>query len=183
MTHDAVKSPEGYGARSSYWLGWLLIASTVVLLPTRAETQLVNDTIELPFFVWFESGATATKDGEISIDLAAMCLRNFPNARVRLYGYTDRVGAAPYNKNLAGRRAQRVRESLIERSIDPTKIDGITVVGEDLALAEGSNEPVGRRVEILIEGPASSLVRECPPHEALCKPTARERDRGPCLTE
>jgi len=83
-------------------------------------------------------------------------LKAHPDIYVRLGGHTDSIGPAEYNMNLSVRRAESVKDFLIEHGIDPKRLT-TRGYGETQPVApntkpDGSDNPEGRaknrRVEI-----------------------------------
>jgi outer membrane protein OmpA-like peptidoglycan-associated protein len=68
-----------------------------------------------------------------------------PESRIILGGYTDPIGTEPYNVGLAIRRAEAVRDALIDRGIDRQRIV-VEVFAEHGQRAAGY--PANRRVDI-----------------------------------
>ena len=57
------------------------------------------------------------------LDRAGEFLQKYPNARMRIEGHTDNVGAADYNQQLSERRAASVKAYLVEEfNIDPDRL-------------------------------------------------------------
>jgi outer membrane protein OmpA-like peptidoglycan-associated protein len=87
-----------------------------------------------------------------TIDKLAAFLERYPDRRVTVEGFTDSTGSAEYNQALSERRAQSVRDALVQKGIDPARVD-TQGYGEEFPKA--SNEtPAGRqlnrRVEVVI---------------------------------
>ena len=80
---------------------------------------------------------------------------------VSVNGYTDDVGSDEYNQKLSERRAQAVRDYLVEAGI-PAEILSVTGHGKSLPLVKGTSEEArakNRRVEL---GIASARIRYGP---------------------
>lgn len=72
--------------------------------------------------------------------------------RFRIEGHTDTTGSADYNMVLSERRAQAVRDYLVQRfGISRTRLETIGLGQTDLAVPTGNNvdEPRNRRVHIV----------------------------------
>ena len=89
-------------------------------------------------------------------------LREFPQARIRVEGHTDRRGAAEANLRLSHARAEAVRDYLVTTmGISPERIEAVGY-GEDRPLAEGDSATaltLNRRVEFRVVNP-EALRRE-----------------------
>ena len=52
------------------------------------------------------------------LDKLANFLKQFPDRKLLIEGYTDSVGGDSYNQDLSDRRAQAVRDALVQRGVD-----------------------------------------------------------------
>ena len=57
-------------------------------------------------------------------------IRQFPEVRFRVYGYTDLVGSDAYNKRLGMRRAQAVVAFLASQGISRSRLEAVVSYGE-----------------------------------------------------
>lgn len=57
-------------------------------------------------------------------------IRQFPEARFRVYGHTDAVGSAAYNKRLGLRRAQAVVAYLSSKGVSRSRLEAVASFGE-----------------------------------------------------
>ncbi len=84
--------------------------------------------------------------------LAASIKKRFAGGDLRVYGYTDSVGSAGYNKELAQQRAEAVKSWLATNAgIDAGKIS-INAIGEGAPVATNTTEAgrqQNRRVEVV----------------------------------
>ncbi|MEN3033437.1 MAG: OmpA family protein [Aquificaceae bacterium] len=69
-------------------------------------------------------------------------LKENPSLRVRVEGFTDDIGPKPYNDRLALRRAQEVKNYLVQAGISPDRIE-IAGFGKEGYIAENTT-PIGR---------------------------------------
>ncbi|KAF1050233.1 OmpA family protein [Xylophilus sp.] len=86
------------------------------------------------------------------LDKLAGFLRQFPQRRLLVEGYTDAVGSGQYNDDLSRRRAEAVRSALVQRGVDASRIDA-RGYGKAYPVADnGTNEgrALNRRVEVVI---------------------------------
>jgi outer membrane protein OmpA-like peptidoglycan-associated protein len=110
--------------------------------------------------VLFEVDRAELKPGAL-LNLAPLAdfLRENPNRNVLIEGHTDNTGSAAYNQDLSQRRAEAVRQFLIQQGISPGRLIA-RGYGEAYPVTSNSN-PAGRqqnrRVEIVVqrEGEAS----------------------------
>lgn len=74
--------------------------------------------------------------------------KNKPQANFLIKGFTDKTGAAAYNKKLAERRAQAVQDFLQANGIASSRFNVVSI-GPDQSLQSGHQE-YGRRVEVVL---------------------------------
>jgi outer membrane protein OmpA-like peptidoglycan-associated protein len=105
--------------------------------------------------VLFDTGRAELKAGASrKIDQLAQFLIEHPDRRVQIDGFTDSVGSDPYNQDLSQRRANAVREALIARGVDSSRI-GTEGYGKSYPVANNSDSggrQLNRRVEVVIGG-------------------------------
>lgn len=93
------------------------------------------------------------------LDKLAGFLQQFPDRRLIIEGYTDSVGGDAYNQSLSERRAQAVRDALVQRGVDASRITargyGKAHPVADNASPEG--RAMNRRVEIVIADEKGNL--------------------------
>jgi len=77
------------------------------------------------------------------------------NNRFLVAGHTDAKGSAAYNKQLSLRRAETVKRFLVEKGIDPKRLDTIGYGSEKLLSPDHPDDPSNRRVEIRAIGAAA----------------------------
>ena len=76
-------------------------------------------------------------------------------ARLRISGYTDASGPASYNKLLSQKRAEKVRDYLVEHHIQVQTLEAIGY-GEEKPLSDNPYAKINRRVEIEISKEANN---------------------------
>jgi peptidoglycan-associated lipoprotein len=74
-----------------------------------------------------------------TLDAQAQWLTRFPNVRVTIMGHADERGTREYNLALADRRAARVRDYIVSRGIDRSRVDTISY-GKECPRALGTGE-------------------------------------------
>lgn len=112
----------------------------------------------------------ATLRSEAAFTLSTMVEKYRGNARLRsitVTGHTDSVGADTYNQSLSQRRADSVRNYLVERGVDGSKIS---------AVDKGESSPT--RFQRYRAGPSAQ-----PTCRALCRTRARGHPLGRCQSE
>jgi len=121
--------------------------------PAPAAAPQVATAAPKPFTVFFgfdDDGLTAAAT-KIIDDAVAMA-EKLGIVDFSVTGHADRAGSEAYNLDLSLRRANAVRDALVQRGV---KSSGISVGGRgeaDLAVptADGVREPANRRVEIIL---------------------------------
>jgi outer membrane protein OmpA-like peptidoglycan-associated protein len=100
--------------------------------------------------VTFESGSAAlTPDSYRVLDDVVRSLMAYPEVRVEIQGYTDSVGKASSNLSLSQRRADSVKQYLVNAGIDPSRLASVGF-GEESPVASNST-PSGRAQNRRIE--------------------------------
>lgn len=93
-------------------------------------------------------------DAAVILEEAARILtETHPNVRVRIEGHTDSTGPEEYNQGLSERRANSVRDFLVSRDVDPSRLATIGF-GESRPIASNDTREgraLNRRVELQVE--------------------------------
>ena len=103
--------------------------------------------------------ADLTPQAAPRLDKLAGFLRQFPDRRLLIEGYTDSVGSDGYNQELSQRRAQSVRDALVQRGVDSSRIT-TTGYGKGYPVADNASaegRAMNRRVEIVIADEKGTL--------------------------
>ncbi|MDB4957460.1 MAG: peptidoglycan-associated lipoprotein [Myxococcales bacterium] len=87
--------------------------------------------------------ALLLNSGIAQVDTAAKWMLRHPEYKIVLEGHTDRIGDAPYNEDLATRRAQIVRNHLMGWGVPSDRIV-LVIYGESEAISP--DNPSDRRV-------------------------------------
>ncbi|PFG53489.1 outer membrane protein OmpA-like peptidoglycan-associated protein [Marinobacter sp. LV10R520-4] len=90
--------------------------------------------------------------GEQTVARLAEFMREYEDRRVRVEGYTDSTGADSYNQQLSERRAESVRNALINQGTASQRVE-VKGYGEQYPVAgndSSSGRQQNRRVEIVI---------------------------------
>ncbi|WP_431265860.1 OmpA family protein [Roseateles chitinivorans] len=102
--------------------------------------------------VLFDTGKATLKEGAFSrLDTLSSALRNHPERRILIEGFTDSTGGAQLNLDLSRARAESVRDALVKRGVDAGRID-VRGNGEARPVASNDNaagRQQNRRVEIV----------------------------------
>jgi outer membrane protein OmpA-like peptidoglycan-associated protein len=111
--------------------------------------------------VLFDTGRAELKPGAgRTLDQLTQFLTEHPDRRVQIDGFTDSVGTDSYNEELSQRRANAVREALIARGIDSSRI-GTQGYGKSYPVADNNDSggrQLNRRVEVVIGGDNGTLI-------------------------
>jgi outer membrane protein OmpA-like peptidoglycan-associated protein len=116
----------------------------------RASLSLETD-------VMFRTGSSDLEPAaDVRLDRLATALRENPDLTVRLDGHADARGEAEFNQALSEQRSTAVRDGLVERGVESTRIE---VHGHGAENARGSEgdldgHALDRRVDIRLEGKA-----------------------------
>ena len=87
--------------------------------------QDVTPTINFAF-----DSASLDAGARTNLDQQANWIKQFPEVRFRVYGHTDSVGSASYNKSLGLRRAQAAVRYLSSRGISRSRLEAVVSFGE-----------------------------------------------------
>lgn len=92
--------------------------------------------------------ATLTPEAQAILRRQADFIRQFPELRFRVYGHTDLVGSAAYNKALGMRRAQAAVAYLSSQGISRARLEAVVSYGEThpLVLTDAPNQQNRRTV-------------------------------------
>jgi len=105
--------------------------------------------------VLFDTDRAELKAGAFkTMDRLSAFMRDYPERRLAVEGYTDSIGTDAYNLTLSQRRADAVRAALLTRGVEGARI---TTSGLGKASPVASNDSAAgrqrnRRVEIVISG-------------------------------
>jgi len=115
-----------------------------------ANVQRNNDVLTATFRsdVFFDFDSADLKPGAYSeLDRVANVLNNFPQTTIQVQGHTDATGSDAYNQGLSERRALSVANALVQRGVNPQRIQAI---GYGKSQLISSNDAANRRVVIVI---------------------------------
>ena len=119
------------------------------------------------FFDWDRSNLSA--QAQTTIQQAAAAFKSRGSARVTTTGHTDTSGPDGYNMALSLRRANTVKDALVQNGVPA---QAITVIGKGesqllVQTGDGVREPQNRRVEIVMDGMQAMAIFSDP--RAYCK--------------
>ncbi|MGV8952333.1 MAG: OmpA family protein [Cypionkella sp.] len=86
---------------------------------------------EVPSTITFEfNSSELTAEARATLAKQAAWIRQFPEVRFRVYGHTDLVGSAGYNKALGLRRAKAAVAFLVSQGIGSARLEAVASFGE-----------------------------------------------------
>ncbi len=118
------------------------------------ETLLRRFENEVPNTVNFAfNSAQLDATARQALDKQASWIAQFPEIRFRVYGHTDAVGSASYNKRLGLQRANAVVAYLGARGISRSRLEAVASFGETqpVVISQG-REPRNRRTVTEVTG-------------------------------
>jgi outer membrane protein OmpA-like peptidoglycan-associated protein len=96
--------------------------------------------------------ATPTSESMKTIDQVAALLKEHPSATIRVESHTDAVGTPEANLNLSQARAEAIKNELVDRGVDGTRIE-TAGMGQELPIASNDTaegRATNRRSEIVV---------------------------------
>lgn len=106
--------------------------------------------------VLFSSGQSyLVSGGEKTLDKLVAFLNQYPEREVSIEGHTDDVGSFEMNQALSQRRAESVKDYLLQQGIQAVRLDA-RGLGETQPIAQNSSDAgrqQNRRVEVVIKNP------------------------------
>lgn len=111
-------------------------------LPERQEgVSFLSNNVDrsqfTPVYFGFDSYSVEGSESD-KVELVAESLKG-SGATVIIAGFTDERGTEEYNRSLGERRAQSVREELIQRGVNPNNLQTVSF-GEEMPADSGSGE-------------------------------------------
>ncbi|MGN6343531.1 MAG: OmpA family protein [Ginsengibacter sp.] len=120
-----------------------------------AKVERIDEGIKVEFnekILFAFSKSDLSDSAKMNLDKLATALTNYPNTNIEIQGHTDSRGTEEYNMGLSLRRANAVRDYLVSKGIDGSRM-AVKGYGES-APAYTNDTPEGmaqnRRVEFLI---------------------------------
>lgn len=112
--------------------------------------------------VLFATGSADLQGGANSnLNKLVSFLNEYPERKVLIEGHTDNVGSEQFNQGLSQRRADSVRQYLVQQDISPQRMTA-TGIGQDRPVSSNetsTGRQQNRRVEIIIEHEPVSAAR------------------------
>lgn len=113
-------------------------------------TELINDGYVNVYFDFNKS--TPTNESVAGINFLVKYLKDNPSASADVSGYSDEIGAAEYNNVLSKKRAENVKQILVDAGISASRLN-IVANGEDNSVNKASKDArkIVRRVTFQIK--------------------------------
>ena len=112
-----------------------------------AESKKAEFTATLKSDVLFDFDSADLKPGAgKELDSIAKTLHNYPETLIRIEGHTDSLGPEVYNQYLSNKRAEAVKDALVEMGVDPARIEAVGL-GESQLIS--TDHTLNRRVNIV----------------------------------
>lgn len=111
--------------------------------------------------VLFDTNKSDLRQGAyFTIDKLAAFLAEYPDRKALIEGFTDSTGTVEYNQRLSERRAQSVRDALVAKGVDASRL---MTRGYGVAFPVAGNETAegrqrNRRVEVIISDEAGKII-------------------------
>jgi outer membrane protein OmpA-like peptidoglycan-associated protein len=112
----------------------------------RNNEQMLTATFKSDVFFDFNS-ATLKAGSYAELDRVANVLNQYPQTNIRIEGHTDQKGSEQYNQQLSERRANAVRNGLVQKGVDPARI---TAIGMGECCPVSSDDAANRRVSMVL---------------------------------
>ena len=94
-----------------------------------------------------------TPGSSVELDKAVAAMKKYPDLRIEIAAHTDSMGDAGYNQSLSEKRANSVRDYMIDKGIAANRMDA-KGYGESQPVADNATKQgrqANRRVELKVE--------------------------------
>lgn len=120
-----VPATDNWGASVENNIAYATGQKVYILDLAERFNREVPDTVTFAF-----NSAQLDAQARAALARQANFIRQFPEARFRVYGHTDAVGSAAYNKRLGLRRAQAVVAYLSSKGVSRARLEAVASYGE-----------------------------------------------------
>ena len=121
--------------------------SRLVALSDKFQRE-VNDTVTFAF-----NKSSLDAEARQTLDSQAAWLKANPAVRMRIYGYTDKVGSTAYNDRLGLRRARSSVRYLSGKGVARNRLDAVESLGEREPVVDTEErERRNRRAVTMVQG-------------------------------
>ncbi len=123
------------------------------VVPAMAE--IVGDKIDIKESVYFKTASAIIKPESFPLldEVATIVLDHPELTKIRIEGHTDSRGSASYNKKLSDERAASVRQYLIDKGVEGSRLSRVGY-GEEKPIDKANNAKaweMNRRVDFFVE--------------------------------
>ena len=118
---------------------------------TKSPSKLAGIYTDSVFIIYFDQNSNElTENAKEKLDRVAEIIFKSPEVDITLNGYTDSIGSPSYNKIVSERRANVVKDYLVEKGVDASKITAIGYGPQNFLASNKTKEGrrFNRRVEI-----------------------------------
>lgn len=122
---------------------------------SRAETDAAKQLIEQGYVTaYFGFNSTKPNEGSMwAVGFVANYLRQNPDAKVNIVGYTDEVGNIEYNQALSKKRADAVKQLLVDMGVETSRLSSHGKGIDKISPAKSANaRQLVRRVVFELSG-------------------------------
>lgn len=115
------------------------------LTPIEKEAQITLNNIFFDF-----DKAMLKPESYPELNRTAEVLKNNPSIKIEIAGHTDNIGSNTYNQNLSERRANSVRQYLVNKGVEGNRLEA-KGYGEERPIATNDQEADGRELNRRVE--------------------------------
>ncbi|MBN3859082.1 OmpA family protein [Neisseriaceae bacterium PsAf] len=95
----------------------------------------------------FNSSTELTDDSDVQLQNIAAILSQYPEAKIKIGGYTDKVGDEKVNQQISQQRAEYLKQKLIELGVPTTTIVSAEGYGSEYATVDANASDEERAVD------------------------------------
>lgn len=147
---------EGNYSLSAEAGGYIILSKALKVSRLGDKTRFINSTLRMSTLkigttavmvnILFETGKASLRTESISeLDKIRDFLQNSPSIRIQINGHTDNIGNANSNKQLSRKRAESVKEYLVNNGIEASRLK-VMGYGQERPLVSNDDEQEGREL-------------------------------------